>query len=169
MSDLIPVQVPFTNPNDTAATLVEWLVEQHATVTVGQLLVRLETTKTVIDLDSPATGRLERVAEAGADLLVGAVIGFVGVPVEAPQAAAQPPVLPHERTAVAGEETLLSEDLSDPGSVGRSALPADSANVRLSQRAQLMAQRMGVDPATLGLVGLVRVREFVEAVERYPI
>ena len=170
MAELIPIQAPLANPNDTVAMLVEWRVANHVSVTAGQIVARMETTKAVIDVDSPATGRLECLAEVGAEVSVGAVIGFVEVPAGATSDPVHPPVIPYERPDTEREEALASEDSPDRRVVAHGGhLGNSGTNIRLTRRAQLAARRIGVDPTMLGLVGLVRTRELLEAVERGPI
>lgn len=71
------IRVPRLNANDTAYTLVEWLVADGARVAVGEAVVVVETAKATEELQSPADGYLHRSAEAGAECPVGAVIGSV--------------------------------------------------------------------------------------------
>src|SRR5581483_2181321 len=168
MAEFIPIQVPFANPNDTAAILVEWLAVHGGSVTLGQIVARMETTKTVIDVDSPATGRLDCVAEAGAEVPLGMAIGFI----EVSAGAASSPTQPRSVARYAGFDTVADDTLTSKGPPGSRAVAhrVQSAygdtDIRLSRRAQLVASHIGMDPTTLGLVGLVKTREFLEAVAR---
>jgi pyruvate/2-oxoglutarate dehydrogenase complex dihydrolipoamide acyltransferase (E2) component len=155
MAELIPILVPLINPNDPFTTLVEWLIAPHVSVIAGQPVARMETTKAVIDVESPAAGELDCVAEVGAELSPGEVIGFVQVVAEA---ALDP-----------GPSTVSAQDLSDTdGDKGDEHAGDGDGGIRLTREAQRVAKHFGVDPTMLGLVGLVRTRDFMDAVERGP-
>jgi pyruvate/2-oxoglutarate dehydrogenase complex dihydrolipoamide acyltransferase (E2) component len=60
------------------ATIAEWLVEVGETVQEGDSVLVVETDKALSDLPSPLAGRLvEVVAEDGAEVEVGAVLGWL--------------------------------------------------------------------------------------------
>jgi pyruvate/2-oxoglutarate dehydrogenase complex dihydrolipoamide acyltransferase (E2) component len=58
-------------------TLTEWLVADGAEVREGEPLYTLESDKSIMEIESPATGRLRIGAEAGAVYPVGAVLGEI--------------------------------------------------------------------------------------------
>jgi len=55
----------------TEAVLARWLVEDGATVAKGQPLYEMETDKVTNEIESPAPGRLRRVAVEGETYQVG--------------------------------------------------------------------------------------------------
>ena len=55
----------------TEAVLARWLVEDGAMVTKGQPLYEMETDKVTNEIESPAPGRLRRVALEGETYQVG--------------------------------------------------------------------------------------------------
>jgi pyruvate dehydrogenase E2 component (dihydrolipoamide acetyltransferase) len=55
----------------TEAVLARWLVADGALVAKGQPLYEIETDKVSNEIESPAAGRLRRVAEEGVTYLVG--------------------------------------------------------------------------------------------------
>jgi pyruvate/2-oxoglutarate dehydrogenase complex dihydrolipoamide acyltransferase (E2) component len=57
--------------------LVEWFVEDGATVKEGEQLYAVETEKSTIEVDAPATGRLRRSGVVGQTYQVGDVIGEI--------------------------------------------------------------------------------------------
>lgn len=60
------------------ATISEWLVEVGETLQEGDSVLVVETDKALSDLPSPIAGRLvEVVAEDGAEVEVGAVLGWL--------------------------------------------------------------------------------------------
>lgn len=58
-------------------TLAEWLVADGAPVKEGDPLYSLESDKSVVEIESPATGRLKIGATAGEIYQVGAVLGEI--------------------------------------------------------------------------------------------
>jgi len=58
-------------------TITEWLVPDGAEVQQGQPLYSLESEKSVQEIDSPATGRLKILKQAGDLLPVGEVLGEI--------------------------------------------------------------------------------------------
>ncbi|MEO7937781.1 MAG: lipoyl domain-containing protein [Burkholderiaceae bacterium] len=58
-------------------TLAEWLAHDGATVKEGEPLYSLESDKSVVEIESPATGRLRIGAKAGEVYQVGAVLGEI--------------------------------------------------------------------------------------------
>ena len=73
-----PVVVPQFNSNDDSAVLLEWLVADGATVTEGQPLAVLETSKSAADLEAPASGVITQHAPVGGDYAFGHVIATIG-------------------------------------------------------------------------------------------
>lgn len=58
-------------------TLAEWLVADGAQIKAGDPLYVLESDKSTMEIESPATGRLKIGASAGAVYPVGAVLGEI--------------------------------------------------------------------------------------------
>ncbi len=58
-------------------TLAEWLVADGAPIKEGEPLYSLESDKSVMEIESPATGRLKINAPAGEVYQVGAVLGEI--------------------------------------------------------------------------------------------
>jgi acetyltransferase-like isoleucine patch superfamily enzyme len=79
------IRVPRETVNDDLVKVVRWLVDDGAAVRPGMPVVELETSKSVIDVEPPAAGRLRIMAAAGASVPVGGLLGVVGA------AAAPPP------------------------------------------------------------------------------
>jgi pyruvate/2-oxoglutarate dehydrogenase complex dihydrolipoamide acyltransferase (E2) component len=60
------------------ATLAEWMVADGAAVSEGQALYAIESDKSTQEIESPASGTLRIIAEAGAVYEVGAVLAEIG-------------------------------------------------------------------------------------------
>lgn len=86
------LRVPRDTVNDDFVTVVRWLHNEGDEVEAGRALVELETSKSVIEVESPATGLLCIQANPGEQVAIGAVLGTV-VPAGAypRQAAGQSP------------------------------------------------------------------------------
>lgn len=59
------------------ATLAEWLVEDGSTVTEGQAIYSLESEKSVQEVESPASGVLKILAQAGEEYPIGHLLGEI--------------------------------------------------------------------------------------------
>lgn len=62
---------------ETEGDLVEWLATDGDTVTQGQAVAQIETSKVVVDVESPAAGTLRHRAEEGDVVELGQVIAIV--------------------------------------------------------------------------------------------
>ncbi|OWT80684.1 MULTISPECIES: 2-oxo acid dehydrogenase subunit E2 [unclassified Achromobacter] len=72
------IRMPEISANAAAAQLVEWLVEEGATVAADDVVASIETDKAVVDLNAGAAGTLfRRLAKAGEQVAVGAAVGVV--------------------------------------------------------------------------------------------
>ncbi len=58
-------------------TLVEWLVPDGAEIKEGAPLYVLESDKSTVEIEAPATGRLRTIAQPGQVCQVGAVLGHI--------------------------------------------------------------------------------------------
>lgn len=62
---------------ETEGDLVEWLATDGDTVTQGQAVAQIETSKVVVDVESPGAGTLRHRAEEGDVVELGQVIAIV--------------------------------------------------------------------------------------------
>jgi 2-oxoglutarate dehydrogenase E2 component (dihydrolipoamide succinyltransferase) len=95
----IEIKVPSLGESVTEATVAKWLKRPGETVAVDEPVVELETDKVNVEVPAPAAGTLaEILAEEGASLPVGAVLGRigdgVGTQAEAGRSAPHPSPLP---------------------------------------------------------------------------
>jgi pyruvate/2-oxoglutarate dehydrogenase complex dihydrolipoamide acyltransferase (E2) component len=65
------LRLPKIGMEMTEATLASWLVEDGGTVDKGQPLYEMETDKVTNEIESPASGRLRRIADEGVTYQVG--------------------------------------------------------------------------------------------------
>ena len=74
----VAIRVPQLNVNDDAVQLARWRIASGASVSAGDVICDVETTKAASEIASPTTGILVHGAAEGAQVLVGAVIAAVG-------------------------------------------------------------------------------------------
>jgi pyruvate/2-oxoglutarate dehydrogenase complex dihydrolipoamide acyltransferase (E2) component len=159
MSDSIAILVPRENVNDESATLSAWLVKDGEHVEAGQRIAQIETSKTVVDLEAPASGILRHTAREGEDVAIGGLLGRI----DAGATQAEPPVatlngVKTEERAPAPAELHITPSPERPEPV--SAPPsAPHVPVRLSRKARELVDRLGIDLKTLDGRGLVRSRD----------
>ena len=72
------VVVPQIGPNDTEATLVEWYVKDGDAVKKNDIIILLETAKTIIDIESEYTGNIVTLHTEGEILAIGEKLAFIG-------------------------------------------------------------------------------------------
>lgn len=88
-------------------TILEWLVEDGATITPGTAVLRIETDKVESDVEAPAQGRFVRAASVGDTFACGSVIGYLLA--EGEQAPAAPvPAAPAAPAPVVSAPTVVA-------------------------------------------------------------
>jgi pyruvate dehydrogenase E2 component (dihydrolipoamide acetyltransferase) len=153
----LPVTVPRLGWNMEEGTFVEWVKADGDPVRPGEVVFRLEGDKAVEEVESLDAGTLHIPADGprpGARVRVGAVIGLLLQPGEAPPAAAPPPQPATKTEPAAGSERIPPAD-APPGAAGPAPPP-------VTPRARRLAKRLGIDPAQVrggGRNGRVRERE----------
>ena len=71
------LRLPKIGMEMTEAVLACWLVGDGTAVTKGQALYEMETDKVTNEIESPATGRLRRIADEGVTYQVGDPVGEI--------------------------------------------------------------------------------------------
>jgi pyruvate/2-oxoglutarate dehydrogenase complex dihydrolipoamide acyltransferase (E2) component len=72
-----PLNIPKLGVSMTEGTLVEWLVDDGATVNAGDVIYRLETDKVENDVEAPTAGVVHITGEEGEIYEVGVQIGEI--------------------------------------------------------------------------------------------
>jgi acetyltransferase-like isoleucine patch superfamily enzyme len=78
MSKASPVKIPLVNVNDETVKLTGWLVKDGDQVREGQSLAEIETSKALVELIAPASGRIRLRYSQGEELPVGAIVAYIG-------------------------------------------------------------------------------------------
>jgi pyruvate dehydrogenase E2 component (dihydrolipoamide acetyltransferase) len=145
MTDIL---MPRLTDQMEAGTIISWLVEDGATVDVGQEIVEIETDKATVAHPSDAGGVLETVAGVGDTVSVGEVIARVGV--------VQETVRTGTRTDRDGSATVpAAEHVPGPSSLPAASSAPVGSNGKEAALVTPLARRLagahGIDPA--GLTG----------------
>ncbi len=72
-----PLRIPQAGAAMEEGTIIEWLVADGAAVAAGQVVYRLDTDKTELDVEAPVGGVLRILGEAGATYPVGAEVARI--------------------------------------------------------------------------------------------
>ena len=140
---VLAVTMPQVNVNDEQVTLLGWHVSDGGQAVEGQPLCEVETSKSVGDMPSPATGVFRPIVEVGAVVAVGRTIGYIGPSLEAI------------------EQHMASLPRADEPQPGSTTSPETTVNATAG--AVELARRHSLNLALIPATGKVRR----EDVERY--
>jgi pyruvate dehydrogenase E2 component (dihydrolipoamide acetyltransferase) len=182
MAEPTAVLVPRENVNDEVVILVRWHVQPGDRVADAQLLAEIETSKTVLEIQSPRPGFVHHWHPAGGEIAVGETLCLIA---DEPVAAASPTAQAaatasraQRGPAVAAVAPGSSPPAPDRGPAaspasrptaltepdGGAARPA-AVSLRLSAAAAEFARRHAIAPESLAGRGLVRVRDLAAAAD----
>ena len=132
------IKVPVLGESISEATVTTWLKSVGDAVAADEPLLELETDKVTMEVNAPAAGTLtEIVADAGADVEVGALLGIIGEAAAGAVSASAPALAPTPQTAPPGGDgpamppsvrKLVEENGLDP-----LAIPATGKDGRLTK------------------------------------
>jgi acetyltransferase-like isoleucine patch superfamily enzyme len=135
MSTQTEIRVPRETVNDDTVKVVRWLAGEGDLVRTGMSVVELETSKSVIDVEAPAVGRLTIRRQTGEQVPIGELLGLIGDGVAAAPAVVRPVAAP---------------------AAAASAAPASAAGPTISAKARELIEAHGVDAAAFSHLALVR-------------
>src|SRR5437588_5836831 len=78
MTSVFPILMPQLNVNDEVVQLGVWLVEKGASVSPGDLLCEVETSKALVELPAERAGVVFPIATANSSVKIGTPIGWLG-------------------------------------------------------------------------------------------
>ena len=143
------IRVPTLGESITEATIAQWYKKPGETVAMDEPLCELETDKVTIEVPAQAAGVLAEVlAEEGATVEVGALLGSIGegdgtVAAQVAPPAEQPPVEAAAEAAPATVETPATQ-----------SAPAQNIDTSgLSPAARRVVEEHGLDPAQIAGTG----------------
>ena len=129
------VGVPKEVFNADSVFLVEWLVDNGSSVEPGSSLCEIETSKSTVVVEAEQGGYVRQVAKVGEEVDVGGILGYV----------------------------TRRPDTSIPSSAVKG--DGDSAGPRISAKAQMLIDRLGLDVSLFGDRALVREKDVFEFIE----
>lgn len=132
-------RVPKLNNNDTSYVLVEWLAEDGQTVSDGDAIVLLETSKATEEVEAPSDGVLRRLLAEGAECEPGQVIArlLASADEDTGETAAGP------AQQVAGKAVQQAAD-GNPGGPRTAAPPGDVSGVIVTAPARELIEAHGI-------------------------
>ena len=155
----IEVRLPELAESMSSATVTAWLKGVGDHVTEGEPIAEVETDKTTVELEAPATGVIEaiRVSAGTADVAVGEVLALLrersptdapppAEPRDASPAAARPPPVAPEPPPAASPRHAGPPAAGPPAEAGFAPAAAEVAATPLARR---MAELAGLDLAVL--------------------
>jgi sugar O-acyltransferase (sialic acid O-acetyltransferase NeuD family) len=130
MVKILPVKMTKISANDDNGTIVEWLRKTSEEVNKGEILCIVETTKSIFEIESPSSGYFYPLRSVGDAVEVGATIGAIA------------------DIQVTEDEVIRLLEQEEPAQEIAIPIPVTGA-ATLTLKAQLMAKRLGIDPAEL--------------------
>lgn len=146
----IEIRVPEMGESVVEATVGRWLVEQGAAVKAGQPVVELQTDKVDLEVSAERDGVLaEIVAQAGADVQIGDVLGRIDAGAAGAESAAQDKPKAEKAEAKPDEKKAgkKSEDSKEPPAAD--GPDEDEKDAKATPVARRMAEESGIDIAKI--------------------
>ena len=141
------IRVPRETVNDDFVTIADWHVKAGDRVRAKDVVVSIETSKAVLEVEPGVDGYVEIVHPAGAEVAIGEVIGHVHSHQIAVSADGATPTAGDVRSAQATGST--SGDHKGP------------AGATISRKAQALVDEHGIDPAVFAGKGLIRESDVI--------
>jgi acetyltransferase-like isoleucine patch superfamily enzyme len=136
------IRIPQENVNDDVVIIASWRVAPGAAVRAQDVVVEIETSKAVIELEAEVDGFLQVLHPEGAEVPVGDLIAHVVATADAGAAAPAEP-LPQQST---------------PAGAG-------GGEVAISKKAQRLIDEHGIDPSVFAGTGLVKEVDVIHHLE----
>lgn len=134
MVKILPVKMTKISANDDNGTIVEWLHTTSEEVNKGEILCIVETTKSIFEIESPSSGYFFPLRSVGEAVEVGVTIGAI------------------TDTQVTQDEVIRLLEKEEQTQENPAPV-SEISGLTLTLKAQLMAKRLGIDPAELAQDG----------------
>ncbi len=144
---IIELKVPAAGESITSANVAKWRKNDGEHVTLGEVLVTLETDKVSNELEAPASGRLKILTPEGEEVTIGAVIATIDSSVTASSASAPasaPPVVsaPASPAIPAPTPTLAAKpDFTLTTTPAERVTPTETTDGRTTRKKMSMLRR----------------------------
>jgi len=168
MDDVTSIRIPQDNVNDDRVLILEWRVDDGAPVTADQVLVEVETSKSVFEITAPHGGVLRILKPSNQEIPVGDILCVVGPDLETidrvrnGSAVKTHDLPPSPATPPASAETSAPPPLPVASRTVPSktnGLAPTPRSTRFSRRALEILQQRGLSPEAFTGRGLLRVRD----------
>jgi len=137
--DSVDVNVPVLGESISEATVSSWMKAVGDAVAADEPILELETDKVTMEVNAPVAGTITQiVADVGAEVAVGALLGTIGagVAAAAPAPAAPAPAAAPAAAAPAADDAAMSPSvrkLVEENNLNASAIPATGKDGRLTK------------------------------------
>lgn len=138
---LSEIRVPRETVNDDLVTVQSWAVKHGDRVRAQDVVVHIETSKAVLDVEAESDGYVEILHSAGAEVPIGELVGRIHA------------------------SALSGAVLSGPVGAVDAGAGVGSAGTTISKKAQALIEQYGIDPAVFDGKGLVRERDVIAYLE----
>jgi 2-oxoglutarate dehydrogenase E2 component (dihydrolipoamide succinyltransferase) len=127
----VELKIPVIGESVTEVTLSSWLKKDGDYVNEGEAVCEIESDKASMELPAPSAGVLKIMAEAGAELKIGAKIGELDTSAAKPAAAAAAPKAeaPKAAPAAPAQATASSKEVNVPSPAARKILDEKGVDV----------------------------------------
>jgi len=156
------IKVPTLGESVTTATIARWIKKAGESVAADEAVVELETDKVTVEVNAPEAGVIaEIIADEGAEVEVGALLGRI----DAAGAAPKPTAKKEEAKPAANPAALATGGVTapppPPGPVSRPGSTALPAAAKLMEEKNLSAKDIGEGTAKDGRISKGDVLAFV--------
>jgi len=169
------ITVPTLGESVTTATIARWIKKAGETVAADEPVVELETDKVTVEVNAPEAGTIaEIIADEGAEVEVGALLGRIGdangaakpapAPAAAPAPKAEEPKKPEpapETKAAAAPEAGVNPPPPPNGPVQRPGAAPLPAAAKMMEEKQVTAEQIGEGTAKDGRISKGDVLDFL--------
>jgi pimeloyl-ACP methyl ester carboxylesterase len=142
------VILPRVDMDMETGRISHWFFKPGDAVEKGAVLFEIETDKAAMEIEAPASGRLQILVETGKQIPVGSTVGWILAEGESEVAGDASAVAP---TALPTAETVAVVEAATPVSVQASA--SDTSAVRATPLSRRLAAQNGLDLATIAGTG----------------
>ena len=126
--------------------IIRWLVSEGDRVEQGQIILEVETDKTVAELEAPASGILKGIrsgAEAGITIPVGETFAYIAAPDE--EVPVLPPLVPAGTQVVQDQTPVPTSGPKPVSKPSGETRKSESGPVRASPAARRVAKALGIE------------------------
>jgi pyruvate/2-oxoglutarate dehydrogenase complex dihydrolipoamide acyltransferase (E2) component len=167
-SEPAPIIAPRENVNDETVKIVAWIVSEGDRVEVGQSLVQIETSKTVLEIEAPAAGFLRRAVREGEEVAIGGLIGHIDPVVipHGPEATLGTPGangVPNVVGSCAAAGSASEKPAASLAATDATGPPSPLGPARFSRKARELMERLGLEATAFAGRGLVRSKDIAPA------